>query len=120
MGQNIASWADEQFIIAVRHINHLIDERQHSFQAMFGQKNGQPQIAVEANQGLQHILRRFGVQLRSRFIQNQDLGAEGQGRGDGHPLPLPAGEGVQRPRSQRSQIEQIQRLLDPDTHLLGR
>jgi hypothetical protein len=90
---------------------------QDALQPVLGQDDGQPQVAVEAHQRLQHLLGRPGVELGGGLVEHEDTRAQGQRSGDGDALLLAAGKCLQRAVAQREQIQQAQRLLDAHAHL---
>jgi hypothetical protein len=106
--------------LLLRQIENAIHERQDPLQPVFRQQDRQPQVGVEPHQRVQHIFGRLRVKLGCRLVQRQNARAQRQGRGDGHALTLAARQRLEQAVAQRRKVEQIQRLLDAHTHLLGR
>jgi len=82
---------------------------------MFDDQHRQAMLAVQALQRLQDSPRALQVQVRGRFVQDEDAGAHGQDRGNGHPLLLACGEGVHGPLAQVLNARRRQ----PETAALG-
>ena len=59
------------------------------------------------------------VQLRERFVEDQQTGAHRQHPGQGEPLPLAAGEGADRTASEVGDAAHLQSGTDPAKHLLA-
>ena len=57
------------------------------------------------------------VQLRERFVEDQQAGAHRQHPGQGEPLPLAAGEGADRTAPEVGDAAHLQSVADPAEHL---
>jgi len=57
------------------------------------------------------------VQLRQRFVEDEQAGPHRQHPGQGEPLPLAAGEGADRTAPEVDDAAHLQSVADPAEHL---
>ena len=68
----------------------------------------------------EHLLGRGRVERGGRLVEHEHLRVRGEHRADRDPLLLAAREAAQRPGAQLGEAEQVERLLDPLAHHVGR
>ena len=106
---------------AVRaHLDDPVGVLDDPFEPVLGQQHGDAEVVDQPGDRGQHLLGRRRVEGRGRLVEDQDAGVGGQHRADGDPLLLAAGELVQRPVAQLGDAEQVEGLLDPLAHDVGR
>ena len=82
------------------------------------QDQGEVVVLAESSQGLQEFLHPQGIEVRGRFIQDQDAGFQGQDPGQGQELLLAAGEGGRVLFSQARKPHPGQGALHPERQFL--
>ena len=89
-------------------------------QPVLGDEHGDPQVVDQPGDRGQHLLGRGGVERRGGLVEHEHPRVRGQDRADRHALLLSAGQVAQRAAAQLGDAEQVERLLDPLAHDVGR
>ena len=91
-----------------------------AFEAVLGDHDGHAEVVDEAGDRRQHVLGRGRVERRRRLVEHEHARMRGEHRTDRDALLLAAREGAQRSAAQVGDAEQVERLLDPLAHHVGR
>ena len=115
-GQDPGWFADDWRFALTGEIEDLIRVLRHPLQAVLREHDGQPQVVIQLDQRVQHLLCGLGVKLRGGLVEHQHLGVQGEHGGDGYPLSLAAGQGRDLPPAQGGDVELVQHFLDAFPH----
>ena len=118
-GQHRGRFADDQRAVAGDQADP-VRERHHPLQPVLGEQHRDAEVVHQPGDRGQHVLRGGRVEGRGRLVEHQQSRMHGQHRADRHPLLLPARQGAQVSVPQVGDAEQVEGLLDPAPHGLGR
>ena len=86
---------------------------------MVDDENGRAR-ALEFVENLRELFRRLGVEVRARFVEHQDLGAERENAGEPHLLLLAFRERMNVGVEKMRDPERFGRALEARVHIVGR
>ncbi len=86
--------------------HRLVREPGDQLGVVAGERHGQAVLPGEVQQQRADLVAQFGVQAGGGLVQEQDVGAAGQGPGEGHPALLAAGERARAPGGQAAVVRQ--------------
>ena len=101
-------------------LDHPVGVLDDPLEPVLGQHDGHPEVVHEPGDRGEHLFGGGRVERRGRLVEHQDAGMGGQHRSDGHPLLLAARQLEEGPVPELGDAEEVERLLDPLAHDLGR
>ena len=76
-------------------------------------EGGDAEALLQLAQFHLHVLAQIGVERRERFVEQEDLGIDGEAARDGDALALAAGQLMDAPRAEAGQLHEFEQGLDP-------
>ena len=101
-------------------MHHAVGVLQHPLEPVLGHQHGDAEVVHEAGHGGEHLLGRGRVERRGRLVEDEHPRVRREDRADGRALLLPAGQRRQRAVADVGEPEQVEHLLDPLAHHVGR
>ena len=92
----------------------------HTFEAVLRDDDGHAQVVDQSSHRRENVFGRGRVERRGRLVEHEHSRLRGEHRADRDPLLLAAREVAQRTRAQVGDAEQVEGLLDPLAHHVGR
>ena len=119
VGQHVGRRAGASGAVAGEE-HHAVGVLHDALQAVLGDHDGDAEVVDEAGDRGEHLLGRGGIERGGRLVEHQHPGVGGEHRADGDALLLAARQGPQGSVAQLGDAEQVERLLDPLAHHVGR
>ena len=90
------------------------------FEPVLGEEHGEAEIVDEAGQDREHVLGRAGIERRGRLVEHEHARRRREHRTDRDALRFAGRQRAERAPAQRGDAEQVEHVLDPAAHHVGR
>jgi hypothetical protein len=97
--------------------DHAIDGGEETFEAVFGEEDGDTEAGPRAFECREDGLGAIGIELGGGLVEEEEAGFQGQGGGDGDALAFAAGEGREAAREEVGDAEGGREAFDAAAHL---
>jgi hypothetical protein len=92
--------------------DHPVRDVHHHAHVVLDQRDGGPELVVDAEDEAAHVLLLLDVHARHRLVQQQELGLGGQGAGQLHPLLQPVGQRARPRLADGRDLQEVDDALD--------
>ena len=113
-------WADLEGPAAAGDEDEPICKGQHPLEPVLGHDHGETEIMDEAGECVEDFFGRGRIERGGRLVEHEHTRGGGEHRPDGDALLLATGEGAQGSIAQLLEPQEIECVLHPPTHRLGR